>query len=204
MAGSGYAHPDGLWASFASTGRHRREFRGGVEGLGWCAPVYGQLVQSRTVRISEMAAAPMSLITVIAAGDTPIGLSVEHARVVVDDNDGWHRAAATVSCGTERLLVLFTTPGTDPGTHNDGRGDRRSMQRLPLANGEFITDARVVLLSVRPDAEPIPLALLDSTGTVWTGRPGLPTAQRTAGSRAEDRRDPLEKIGGRDAQPRRA
>ena len=114
--GIGYAHPEGLWASFASTGRHLREFRGDVNGLGWCAPVYGQLVQSRTVRTSDTAEAPMSLITVIAAGDSPVRLSVDHARVVVDDDDRWHRAAVTVTCGSERLLVLFTTLGIDSGT----------------------------------------------------------------------------------------
>ena len=202
--GLGYAHPEGLWASFASTGRHLREFRGDAEGLGWCAPVYGRLVQSRTVRTSDTGEAPMSLITVIAAGDSPVRLSVDHARVVVDEEDRWHRAAVTVKCGSERLLALFTTPRIDPGIDNDGRGGRRSRQRLPLANGEFITDARVALLSVLPDAEPIPLALLDSTETAWTGRRGLPTTQRAAGSAWAHRRDAAEKVGGRDVQPRRA
>ena len=202
--GIGYAHPEGLWASFASTGRHLHEFRGDVNGLGWCAPVYGQLVPARTVRTSDTAEAPMSLITVIAAGDSPVRLSVDHARVVVDDDDRWHRAAATVSCGSERLLVLFATLGIDPGTDNDGRGERRSLQRLPLANGEFITDARMALLSVPPDAEPVPLALLDSTETIWTGRRGSRTTPRAAGSPWVHRRDAAEGVGGRDVQPRRA
>jgi hypothetical protein len=202
MAGAGYAHPDGLWASFASTGGQRREFRGDAEGLGWCAPVYGQLVPATTVRISETAETPMSLITVITAGESPVGLSVEPARVVVDDADHWHRAAVAVCCGSDRLLVLFTTPRTGPG--DAGGGDRRSLQRLPLANGEFVTDARVALLAVSPDGVPLPLALVDASEARWTGRGGLQTVPGAARSVWGYRRDASERLGGSDAQPRRA
>ena len=200
--GTGYAHPDGLWASFASTGRHRREFHGDAEGLGWCAPVYGQLVPSRTVRVSETAEAPMSLITVIAAGDSPVGLSVEPARVVVDEADRWHRTAVTVRCGSDRLLGLFTTPTGRPGTGDDGQGDRRTLQRLLLANGEFSTDARVALLSLSPDREPVPLMLLDSSEADWTGRRELRTSPREAGAARGHRRDRVEGVVGRNVQAR--
>lgn len=144
----------------------------------------------------------MSLITVITAGESPVGLSVEPARVVVDDADHWHRAAVAVCCGSDRLLVLFTTPRTGPG--DAGGGDRRSLQRLPLANGEFVTDARVALLAVSPDGVPLPLALVDASEARWTGRGGLQTVPGAARSVWGYRRDASERLGGSDAQPRRA
>lgn len=191
--GTSYAHPDGLWASFATTGRHQREFRGDPEGLGWCAPVYGQLVPAPTLRVSDTVDAPTSLVTVIVGGESPARLSIESARVVVEDEDRWHRAAVKVRWGGNCLLVLFATPASG----DDGRGERRSLQRLPLANGEFITDARVALLSILPEGEPVPLALVDSSEAVWTGRSGLPTAP-PSGLPWEDGRQTAAVLGGRD------
>jgi Heparinase II/III-like protein/Heparinase II/III N-terminus len=175
--GTHVAHPDGLWASIASTGRSQREFHGDAEGFGWCAPVYGRLVPALTVRFSDAGDAPVSLITAIIASPSSVQLSVEATPVLIDCDDGWHRAAATVMVGHTRMVALFAALRSG----EERSVERRSMQRMALWSGEFATDARMALLSISPAGEPISLTLVDGSEATWTHRGGT-TIALVAGS----------------------
>ena len=188
-------HPDGLWASMAFTWRQRHEFRGDESGLGWCAPVYGQLVAATTLRVSEKAEAPFSLITALVTGASPVRVSVEPARVMGEQRDAWHRAAARVTCGDMQFLVLFAAPGSG----NETGAGPRCVQQLALSNGDFHTDARAVLLSIPSCGEPVPLALVDASEARWTGRPGR---QKPAAESVRERFEASQPAGERDAQQR--
>ena len=95
-------HQDGFRAAIASSASERRTYYGGTEGLGWCAPVYGQIVPSCTLRFSTGGEAPLSLVTAIAAAPASVSLSLECAPVTSERADGWHRAAVHVQYGRWR------------------------------------------------------------------------------------------------------
>lgn len=162
-AGVRLEHREGLWAAIASTAGQRREFHGDAEGLGWCAPVYGELVPSLTLGFTESADAPVSLITAIAAAASSVRLTLEPAPVVADRKDGWLRTAVMVRVGDAGILALFAAPGVGPLR-------RRSLQRVALGNGELGTDARLALLRFSRSGEPYSLSLLDGREAAWTGR----------------------------------
>ena len=134
-----FKHDDGLWAAVASTSANHERFRGDAEGFGWCAPIYGQRIPSPTLRVTQTAAAPFSLITAIAAGNSPVRLSIECATVIVDREDGWHRAAVSVTHGDADVVVMFAAPC-------QGARETRFPQRLRLSDGDLITDGRVALV----------------------------------------------------------
>jgi hypothetical protein len=174
-----FTHPDGLCAAIASTGCNRREFHGDPMSLGWCAPEYGRLVPSPTLRVSEAAEAPMSLVTAVAAGQSQVRLSVETAPVATDREDGWHRTAVTVTYGDARILALFAVFGSG----DERPTERRSIQRVALSNGDFATDARVALVWFSQRGDPVSIGLVDGSVTEWTGRRAPAFALTAAGDR---------------------
>ncbi len=171
------AHPAGLWAVIDSTGRGRQEFCGDPQGLGWCAPVYGRLVPSLTMRFSDAAVAPFSLITAIATDAAPVRLSVEVTPVAVEREDGWHRAGATLSASGSTFVVIFAAWLGG----KDWKDRPRALQRVTLPAGEFATDARMALLPLSPAGEPDSPLLVDASRSTWTARHRSETAMRNAG-----------------------
>lgn len=175
--GTCLAHPEGLWAAIASTARERQEFMGDEQGLGWCAPVYGLVMPSLTLRYSEAGSAPFSLVTAIVAAPAPVRLSIESARVTTEREDGWHRAAVVVKRGGTHIVALFATPqGGHPRPPQGEQGNPagvprpRTVHRLRLKNGELATDARAAVLRFSESGVPSSLSLVDTTAATWTGR----------------------------------
>ncbi|HXW05839.1 MAG TPA: alginate lyase family protein [Vicinamibacterales bacterium] len=166
-------HPDGLLAGLASTARQREVLDGDADGLGWCAPRYGRLVPSLTLRYGDRGESPMSLITAIAAGAAALPLSIEAVPFSSEREDGWHRAAARIQVRHTTAVLLHAATTVWPAPP-------RSLQRIAAGDdgGELVTDARLALLALGPAGEPLALHLLDASLVMWTGpqRFDLPAA----------------------------
>ena len=75
-------HPDGIVVWLLSLHDDWETFRGcGDTQLGWCAPVYGTLVPTTTVRAQRTAEAPCEMVTVIVeAADEPSAEAIVEAH----------------------------------------------------------------------------------------------------------------------------
>jgi hypothetical protein len=172
------AHPDGLWAAIVSTAGSPTEFHGDAGGLGWCAPVYGRVVPSLTLRFSEAGQGPFSMVTAISAATGPVELSMESTPVAIERQDAWHRVAVAGMLGDGRVLALFATShnaGLSPVFRHDRQIldeelPRRAVQRVNACGGELVTDARMAILRISRSGEPISLGLIDASVAAWTGR----------------------------------
>jgi hypothetical protein len=155
-------HRDGTAAGLASTMHDQQTFHGDAEGLGWCAPVYGQLLPSSTLRLREHGEAPFSFVTAIVASRSSSRLSFERHDVLAGREDGWHRVAVAGVHGDDHVLALFATParGSEP----------RTVQRVAWLDGEFSTDARAVLFRVSAYGAPCALTVIDARTAAWTGQ----------------------------------
>jgi hypothetical protein len=158
-------HFDGSWAAIASTSAERHEFRGDNGGLGWCAPAYGQLVPSVTVRFAHKGRAGFSSVASIAAVAAADRFSIGDVAISCDEIDAWHRIAAVLSSAGRAVLTLFATPNPTSSLRVNGR----ALQRVALAFGEFATDARMAALYFSEDMEPQSLLALDATRVGWIG-----------------------------------
>jgi hypothetical protein len=164
------SHPDGLWAAVASTAGERLRFHGDAGGLGWCAPVYGQLIPSVTLRHTQSGMAPVTVITALAAAERPVDLSIAPAAISTADDDGWHRSALVGRYEGGVLLALFATPLAPQPSRQSESHSRREVQRITLVGGEFATDARVAVMRLRSAGEPSSLLLIGATTASWSGR----------------------------------
>jgi uncharacterized heparinase superfamily protein len=158
----------GLPVTFASTARHWRQFRGDPEGLGWCAPIYGQRIPSLTLSVSDAADAPWSIVTWIAAADPAVPIALEPALVTASRDDGWHRTAVTLRNGPEIVLALFATPAAVDGRSIPGGG--RAAATVALTHGDLVTDARVAVLRISRLGAPLHIAVLEATMATWGDR----------------------------------
>jgi hypothetical protein len=162
-------HPDALSAAIASTPGDLTALHGDAEGLGWCAPVYGRVIPSLTLRFSEAGQGPFSLVTAIVAARGPVELALASTPVAIERDDGWHRAAVVGTHGDRRVVALFATPLDGAHRLNQTRPGRAA-QSVRAGDGELITDARMAILQISSAGEPISLGLIDSTAAAWTGR----------------------------------
>lgn len=164
-AAAGHAlltHRDGTVAVLASTAHSQQTFHGDAEGLGWCAPVYGQLLPSSTLRLCERGDAPFSFVTAIAGSPSSSRLSLGRHDVLAGREDGWHRVAVAGLHGDDHVLALFATRarGSQP----------RSVQRVAWLDGELSTDARAVLFRVSAYGDPSALTAIEARVAAWTGQ----------------------------------
>ena len=167
-------HNDGTMAALASTSSTWRAFRGDAQGLGWCAPVYGQLEPATTLRFPITAEAPFSVITAIACGAAAAGLAVQEVRVTPADANEWHSSAAIVtSCGAT-AIVLFATRLVP----QDARHDRK-VRSVATPEGRFSTDARAAVLQFSPDGNLDALIAIDCCVVEWTGDGAFRTAPQS-------------------------
>lgn len=154
-------HADGTAAALASTASESRDYCGDPDGLGWCAPVYGQLQPAPTRRCSSTAHAPFSVVTAIATGASSKNLTLDHAAVTSETTDGWHTTAALVRWSGGTALVFFATPLQGNAA--------RAMHSVATPSGEFRTDARAALLQVSADGRADSLLAIDCTLAEWNG-----------------------------------
>jgi hypothetical protein len=162
------SHPDGIWANVASTAGELTRFHADAHGLGWCAPVYGSVVPSLTLRFSEEAQLPVSSITALGAARRPIGLAIETSPVRTAREDMWHRVGAVAAYGDSRFVALFATE-RGPLPALSGTLVRRQVQEVTGWGGRFRTDARAALLQLSSAGEPLSLVLIDATTASWNG-----------------------------------
>ena len=164
--GAALVHVDGSSAEIVSTATSWLHSRGEAGGLGFCSPVYGEVVPSLTLTSTVFEGTPLTVVTAIAGSPAPVRLAVEVAPVTAEREDGWHRAAVSIRGNDVSLLALFATPlARRPPV-------RRSVQRTSAGVGDLITDARVAVLTfATPDCrgEPTAYDQLDGSMAAWTG-----------------------------------
>jgi hypothetical protein len=161
-------HPGGLQAILASTAQSGwQEFYGDAEGLGWCAPVYGQVVPSLTFRASQDGETPISIVTAIRAATSPARLTATRLHVAADGRDGWHRTAVAVTSRDTTDVAVFAAPLPCRADEVPGR---RFLQRVAVEGGELVTDGRAARLTMSEAGEPVSLLLIDGRTIMWTGK----------------------------------
>ena len=168
-AQSHFTHAGGLFASLASTAVNPEPFHGDGGGVGWCAPVYGRLLPSTTLRFAASEEVPTSRMTAIAWNTAPVQLGVNAVSVLADDEDGWHRAAALVTLDETSFVALFAAP-------HEGAAAHRSMHRVSIPHGQLATDARVAILRLSHSGEPLSIAAIGGRSVEWRGQGGFRTS----------------------------
>jgi Heparinase II/III-like protein/Heparinase II/III N-terminus len=156
------SHVDGGNAGIASTGSKLTHGVGGA--FGWRAPVYGQHEPGLTIEVTESGSAPLSMVTVLAAGSSAKGLSVEPIHIITDRPDGRQRIAVQGHYGAGTFIAIFATE-----IAGAAELDARTSQHVDAGGNRFHTDARIAVLCLSPDFEPTSLTLIDGTLAAWTG-----------------------------------
>jgi hypothetical protein len=118
------AHPGGDTAWMLCAGGDVSHSRGsGTQSEGWCAPVYGQLVPTSTIRLATDAHAPFALVTWIGSGRTFTAPQIRRVDVCGDD------IVIVELVDGPRTMVFVVRPAGSPRRHHLYR------------SGEFETDA---------------------------------------------------------------
>ncbi|MEO5898220.1 MAG: alginate lyase family protein [Vicinamibacterales bacterium] len=131
-------------------------FSGDEGGLGWYAPVYGAVVRSPTIRFSQSAALPFSLITMITTANS--GADPTDEVVHADGDSG---RTVVIRYMGERYLAIFGAAA--------GASDGRSVEEVTVEGDIFSSDAVVTLLRLSTAGEPVALHLINGTKASWTG-----------------------------------
>jgi hypothetical protein len=108
--------------------------RGETGGLGWCAPRYGRLQPTFTVRVHHQPPAAAAFVTWIGSAEDEPSLEVPLLRADPES------PAAVVRVTTRNLTTLVLL-GPDAARWHDDRQD--------AADGSFSTDARLALVTRR-------------------------------------------------------
>ena len=155
-------HPTGTSAAIASTADEQELFFADPTGYGWVAPVYGHVVPAPTVRHTQRAAAPVSILTVITASAVRARLDVawlSHQQ----PGDGFAREVALVNVENSSLLILLAWPD-EPGP---SRG--RDLYRVRFGGAEFATDARFCVIRLSESGTPLSVLAVQVRRILWTG-----------------------------------
>lgn len=166
-------HPDGLRATIASTAGEMVDLRGDPGGLGWCAPTYGRVIPSLTLRFSQAGSAPVSVVTLIAAATRPVHLRMEPTAVSTAPDDAWHRVAVAGTHGDVQFIALLATErALTTGSRQSATDDcetRREVHWVTACGGRLATDARMAVLRLSDSGEPVSLTLIGASIATWTG-----------------------------------
>jgi hypothetical protein len=142
----------------ASTSAESAQFFGDAGGLGWSAPVYGNLAPSPTIRFARSGALPISLVTAIAPSSTDSAASFRSL------------AGDTSDCCTVRITYrhhsYLVALGFDRG---DPRPAPRLGRKVVFDGNSLSTDARVAVLRLSDGGRPTALHLVDGSKFEWTG-----------------------------------
>jgi Heparinase II/III-like protein/Heparinase II/III N-terminus len=142
-------------------------------GLGWCAPIYGPLVPTTTVRASRVARVPFAMVTVVV--DLPGKADPRTQLLPVTVNGRIDSEAIGIQLVTNAWTetMLFAAP-IDPLR---GLPPRRSLRLI----GDVETDARVLCWRDTGAQDSGPSALID--GTFARLRPGASGTKKGQGTR---------------------
>ncbi|MBA2301620.1 MAG: heparinase II/III-family protein, partial [Acidobacteria bacterium] len=168
------AEAGGTRIVIACTAPSGEQFHGDGDGLGWCAPIYGQVMASPTLRFSHPATAPPSMETVVSmvpmvtmvtmigpTNDTPATL--EPLAVQPGTGDGSRCSAVKFTYLGDRYLAIFKVPEVDRPA------GARAINRIVVESGELSTDAHAAVLRLTMDDEPMALDLISGSHAAWTG-----------------------------------
>jgi hypothetical protein len=131
-------HPDGTTAWILSPYDSHEIHRGTTNGsgLGWCAPLYGPLIPTTTIRVTRDASAPFALVTVVVESlDQP---EVDALPVRANGRFDSQAIAFRLKTGNWNETVMLTRWLEHPGS------DRPSHESQMWSAGTFETDARVL------------------------------------------------------------
>jgi len=145
-------------ALIATTASQSKVFFGDEYGLGWSAPIYGQLVPSPTLRFTHSGALPFSLITVIAAPMAEPHATVE--RLLADNSDS---CTVRITSEGDSYLASFA-PGPD-----ESEPQARLGRKVVFEGNSFYTDARASVLRLSRENAPLALHLIGGSSFDWTG-----------------------------------
>jgi hypothetical protein len=119
------AHPDGQTAWMLCAGGGLSHSRGsGTHGEGWCAPVYGQLVPTSTIRLAADGHPPFTLVTWIGSGRRFTAPQIRCVEGLGDD------AVIVELVDGARTMVFVVRPA--------------ECRRLLCRSGEIETDAAML------------------------------------------------------------
>jgi Heparinase II/III-like protein len=142
----------------ASTAPESNQLFGDSDGLGWSAPVYGDLVPSPTIRFVRSAALPFSLITAVAG---PAAEATAELRAVSDDTSD--SCTVRLTYGGHSYLASFGCQGQD----RDPKA--RLGRKVAFEGNSFYTDACVAVLRLAPGNVPMALHLIGGSTFEWIG-----------------------------------
>jgi hypothetical protein len=167
------AHSTGTPAAIASTAENQEVFFADATGYGWVAPVYGQVVPAPTVRHTQQATAPVSILTVITA--SPVRARVDVAWLAHEHSgDGFAREVALVNVEHASLLVLLAWPDR-PGLSRE-----RDLYRVRFGRAELVTDARFCVLRLSESRTPLSVLAVQVRRILWTGSGAFDFQQSSA------------------------
>ena len=151
------AHQRGTASIGVSTGP-LSPIRGEAGGVGWTAPVYGQLLPSPTLRHGHAGPLPLTAITVMVFGERRALRDLQSLEL-----EGAERGAAAAVSIVDALgtsIALCAGP-TQPGP--------RPPLLVRTGAGHLSTDARAAVLQVSPSGAPESLLLVEATQVSWSG-----------------------------------
>jgi hypothetical protein len=123
---------------------------------------------STTLRVSATDEAPFSRVTAIAWNTAPVQLGIECAPVLADEDDGWHRAAVSVTFDGTTFVVLLAAPRDDADAG-------RAIHRASIPRGQLATDARIAVLRLAHTGEPLSISAIGVRSLEWRGLGGWKT-----------------------------
>jgi hypothetical protein len=154
-------HPAGPSVLVASTGGPLSVARAEEGGVGWLAPIYGQVIPGCTLRQSMTATLPTSIVTAFLI-DGPAG-TAELRSLPVDAVDD--QPATAVSLTQEGPVSV--------GIFRGGLNGPRPAARVRAAWGDLLTDARAAVLVVSHAGIPERFVMVDGSLASWTGPGGF-------------------------------
>jgi hypothetical protein len=152
------AEVDGDRMLIASTGDTSEILLGDQHGLGWSAPIYGQLMPSPTIRFTRRATLPFCIVTAVTRAG-----SVPGTGVGILPDDGSRCCTVRITYKDENYLLSLQPS-------DDGRASRARLGRkVPYEGNSFYTDGRAAVLHLSPDQVPISLHLIGGSAFEWIG-----------------------------------
>ena len=130
---------------------------GDPDGVGWYAPIYGQVLPSPTIRLSKEAPLPFSMITMFAGPD----VAEDQIDTVAADDHG--AATVRVTYMGRHHLGVFGTTAAQP--------QRPAVQQRAFKGSSFSTDAEAALLVLSEDGDAVELHLVGAKHAAWSGNP---------------------------------
>jgi hypothetical protein len=129
----------------------------GESGLGWNAPVYGQLEPATTIRVSHRGAAPLWMVSIF-------GLNPENPISAVDTVPVWAEAGVLSHSVALRITRLASTDYlliAEPAASGRAQGSADGAPTWRV--GELETDARMLFCRLTTDHHVTRLALVDGS-----------------------------------------